>query len=179
MKKWLNILAALSAICAAFCSVLYAARGGGVILSLAITFATTAYHLVMRLGVGFAFDKLMRNRADYTNRWYRPRSWEKRLYEKLRVKRWKGFMPSYEAGLFNPAGNSWEDIAQSSCQAELVHETIILLSFVPVAFSIWFGTALVFIITSLLAALFDSAFVIMQRYNRPRIVRLIEMRAFR
>ena len=57
MKKWLNILAALSAICAAFCSVLYAARGG-VILSLAITFATAAYHLVMRLGVGFAFDKL-------------------------------------------------------------------------------------------------------------------------
>lgn len=68
---------------------------------------------------------------------------------------------------------SWDEIAQASCQAELVHEAIILLSFVPIVFSTWFGVTTVFIITSALAALFDMTFVIIQRYSRPRIIRLI------
>ncbi len=173
MKKWFNILAALLVICAYACSGLYVAYGGEVIFSLAITFGTTAYHLLMRLGVGLAFDAAMGNRADYTKRWYQSRAWEKKLYEKLRVKRWKGAMPAYDAGLFDPAKHSWDEIAQASCQAELVHETIILLSFVPIVFSVWFGAIAVFAVTSVLAALFDLSFVIIQRYNRPRIVRLI------
>lgn len=60
------------------------------------------------------------------------------------------------------------------CQAELVHEVNVILSFLPVVFSYWFGALAVFIVTSLLAALFDMIFVIMQRYNRPRILRLIQ-----
>ncbi len=46
--------------------------------------------------------------------------------------------------------------------------------FVPIIFSIWVGAIMVFIITSLLASLFDMTFVIIQRYNRPRIVRLLK-----
>ena len=47
-----------------------------------------------------------------------------------------------------------------------------VLSFVPVAFSVWFGSLGVFLITSFAAFLFDSVFVILQRYNRPRLMRL-------
>ena len=83
-------------------------------------------------------------------------------------------MPTYDPSLFDQTQKSWDEIAQASCQAELVHETIILLSFVPIVFSIWFGALAVFVITSVLAALFDTVFVIMQRYNRPRIIRLIK-----
>ena len=59
------------------------------------------------------------------------------------------------------------------CQAELVHETITVLSFVPVLFAIWFGQLPVFLITSLLAAAFDMQFVILQRFNRPRVIKFI------
>ena len=69
-----------------------------------------------------------------------------------------------------------DEIAQAMCQAELVHETIVILSFVPVAFSAVFGAFWVFLITSLCAAAFDLMFVIIQRYNRPRIIRLIKHR---
>ena len=60
------------------------------------------------------------------------------------------------------------------CQAEIVHEIIIVLSFVPIIFSIWFGELLVFIITSVISALIDSIFVMLQRYNRSRIIKLIK-----
>lgn len=59
------------------------------------------------------------------------------------------------------------------CKAELVHETIALLSFLPVAAGIWFGAYPVFIITSVLAAMCDMMFVVMQRYNRQRVMKLV------
>lgn len=173
MKKAIVTITILSVICTAICFCLYKAWENEVILAVAITFGTTAYHFFMRLGVGFMFNKAMNNRADYTKRWYQCSAWEKKLYERLNVKHWKGTMPTYDANLFDHTKHSWNQIAQASCQAELVHETIILLSFVPIVFSIWFGAIMVFMITSVLAALFDLAFVIIQRYNRPRIIRLI------
>lgn len=142
-------------------------------LSFAITFGTMAYHFLMRLGIGFVFNRTMNNRADYTKKWYQCRVWENKLYERLNVKHWKGIMPTYDNNLFDHAKHSWDEIAQASCQAELVHETIILLSFVPIVFAIWFDAIMVFTLTSVLAALFDMSFVIIQRYNRPRIIRLI------
>ena len=43
----------------------------GPALSLAITFGTVSYHLVMRLLVGGAFQAVMQNHADLRKRWYR------------------------------------------------------------------------------------------------------------
>ena len=60
------------------------------------------------------------------------------------------------------------------CQAEIVHEVIIIFSFLPVLASYWFGSFAVFMITSIGAAAFDLMFVMIQRYNRPRIVKLAE-----
>ena len=68
---------------------------------------------------------------------------------------------------------SVEEIVQVTCQAESVHEIIILLSFVPPLFSVRFGFLDVFLITSCAAALFDGLVVILQRYNRPRLLRLM------
>ena len=72
--------------------------------------------------------------------------------------------------------HTWDEIAQAMCQAELVHETIVILSFLPILAGIRFGAYPVFIITSVLAAAFDMMFVIMQRYNGPRIVLPAECR---
>jgi hypothetical protein len=69
-------------------------------------------------------------------------------------------------------GKSFDEIAQAMCQAEIVHEIIIPLSFIPLAVIPRFGSAAVFIITSILAACFDLLFVIIQRFNRPRILKI-------
>ena len=41
-------------------------------------------------------------------------------------------------------------------------------------FSIMWGQFWIFFITALAAMIFDSQFIIIQRYNRPRIVKLLE-----
>ena len=86
-------------------------------------------------------------------------------------------MATFDPTLFDPALHSWEEIAQAMCQAELVHEIIIVLSFIPLFAAIPFGAFPVFLVTSLLSAAYDLSFVIMQRYNRPRVVKLINKKA--
>lgn len=146
------------------------------LLTLAITFGTIAYHFCMRLLVGLLVGLRMHNRADYRRDWYQLHSFEEKLYAKLKVKKWKDRMPTYEPGLFSVKEHSLEEIVGAMCQAEVVHEMIMLCSFLPILASIPFGQLGVFVITSVLAAGFDAMFVIMQRYNRVRIVKLMERR---
>lgn len=139
----------------------------------AITFATCLYHFAMRLLVGHSLNRIMGNQADYRKGWYQLRPIENRLYKLFKVKKWKGNMPTYDPSCFDPALHSWDEIAQAMCQAELVHEVIAVLSFLPLLAAIPFGAFPVFLITSCLAALYDLCFVMIQRYNRPRIIKFI------
>ena len=128
----------------------------------------------MRQLVALAFHTAMGNRADYRKRWYQVGRREMVLYGKLRVKKWNRRMPTYDPAQFDLRRHTWEEIAQAMCQAELVHETIAVLSFLPIAAGARFGAYPVFIVTSILAAPFDMLLVMMQRYNRQRIMRLLE-----
>lgn len=162
---WASTLAA-----ALFCR----QTSSGFLLSLAITFGTTGYHLTMRLAVGGLANLTLNNQVDYRLAWFRPRAFEGPLYEALGVKKWKGKLPAYDPSLFSLRAHSLEEIAQAMCQAELVHETIALLSFLPIAAGLRFGAYPVFIVTSVLSAGYDLLFVMMQRYNRQRIMALLE-----
>ena len=174
MAKKLTLLTVLILAGTAVFAVLYRETACRVYLPLAITFGTTAYHVVMRQLVALAFHTVMRNRADYRKRWYQVGRREMALYDRLRVKKWKRRMPTYDPTQFDPRRHTWEEIAQAMCQAELVHETIAVLSFLPIAAGAWFGAYPVFIVTSILAALFDMLFVVMQRCNRQRIMQLLK-----
>ncbi len=173
MKKLMIIAAAAALAAFVFFTVLYFLNPFGVILSLAVTFGTIAYHFWMRLIVGYAVNAVMHNRADYTRGIYQLKPFERKLYSFLKVKVWKDKMPTFDADRFDSSVKSWDEIAQAMCQAEIVHKIIVVLSFVPLLFSIWFGDFPIFLITSILAALFDLMFVIMQRFNRPRVIRMI------
>lgn len=167
MARWMKLAALVSVLLTAA----FALAG---LTSLTITAGTFAYHLLMRLVVGVLFDLTLDNRVNYCHGWFRLRSFEAGLYERLQVGRWKAGMPTYDPDAFDRHRHSWDEIVQAMCQAELVHEVIVVFSFVPVLASPWLGAAAVFVITSLLAAAFDMAFVIMQRYNRPRVLKIVE-----
>lgn len=168
MKKTAG-MAVFMTIC---CFVLYRRTANGILLTLTITSGTVAYHFLVRLLVGTVFDGMMHNRADDTRRWYRVSDAEMDFYRKIRVKKWKNKMPTYDAAAFDTTKHSWEELLQTMCQAEMVHETNVILSFVPVAASAWLGAFPVFMITSVLSAVFDLMFVWMQRFNRARILKL-------
>ncbi len=174
--KPISAIAILSTICFA---AIYQFTDLDLFLSLAITSGTVAYHFCMRLIVGALFNMIMKNQADHTRPWYQVSAWEQTLYKKLKVKKWKDKMPTFDRDVFDASRHSWDEIVQAMCQSELVHEVNILLSFVPIAASVRFGAFAVFLITSVLGAAFDLMFVIMQRYNRPRVIKMIERKQTR
>ena len=179
MAKIVKGIAAFSLAATVILAISYKVTSSGILLPLAITSGTIAYHFVMRLMVGLAFHATMRNKADYRKRWYQVSKREMAVYEKLKVKQWKRRMPTYDPALFDPRLHTWEEIVQAMCQAELVHETIAVLSFLPILACIWFGEYPVFIVTSVLSAACDMVFVIMQRYNRQRVTKLLNRKSVR
>ena len=172
MPKLMKMITAFSFIATILSIILFCRFNKSIYLTLAVTFGTISYHLGIRLAVGLFYNTIMKNHADYTKKWYQIHSWENKLYQLLKVKTWKDRMPSYNPEIFSNKKHTWDEIAQSMCQSELVHETNIILSFVPLIASIYFGSFCVFLITSVCGAVFDLLFVIMQRYNRPRIVKI-------
>lgn len=169
----MNFTTVFCFIMAIFTTILYRSSNSELHITLAITFGTITYHLGIRLLVGLLYNIGMKNRANYTKKWYQLHSWENRLYQFLKVKKWKAKMPTYKPDTFSNKKHTWDEIAQAMCQSELVHETNIVLSFVPLVASVRFGAFGVFLITSICSAVFDLMFVIMQRYNRSRIVKMV------
>lgn len=135
----------------------------------AVTFGTTFYHFAMRLFVG----KVTKQSFNYESFWFKEKGFEKKLYKAIGVKKWKGKMPSYNSETYMMKEIPLAEVINTMCRNEVIHEVIALLSFVPISFSAAFGEFAVFVITSILACLFDLIFVVMQRYNRPRVVRLM------
>lgn len=174
MAKKMKRMALLAVLIAVIFVIVYRNTESDMILTLAITFGTISYHLIMRLFIGNVINLLLNNHVDYRKRWFRVSPIEEKLYKRIQVKKWKGEMATYDPGSFDSKIHSWDEIAQAMCQAEVVHEVIIVFSFLPIFAAIPFGALPVFVITSVLAACFDAIFVVMQRYNRPRIIKLLE-----
>lgn len=174
VKKIMKLLAVLFTAGFIVFVIAYRMTGEEILFSTAITFGTCSYHFVMRLIVGYGINAVYHNRMDYHTKWFQMRPWENVIYRKLKVKAWKDKMPTYDADTFSLELHSMEEIVMAMCQSEVVHEIIVVLSFVPLFLAIKVGTFGVFLVTSILAAGFDLMFVIMQRYNRPRLVKFIK-----
>lgn len=144
-------------------------------LSVYVTLLTVFYHFAMRLVVGKAVTFIYKNREFRVDTiGFRIRSYEPRLYQVLHVKQWKTKVITASPDQFDLRKISPEELLHSVLQAELVHRVIMVLSFLPLLLIIPYGVPLVFILTSVLASLFDLIFVMIQRYNRPRVIRLAE-----
>ncbi len=151
---------------------LYHSLHRGWLESIAVTLLTVFYHFSMRLLVG----TFLPDRFDPGASWFQVRPWEQKLYKKLRLRKWKSHIPTYDPSAFNIKKHSKDRLAANMCHAEAVHEVIILCSFLPLLLTIPFGCFGVFLSTSFCAALVDTIFVCLQRYNRPRLLRLIQMK---
>jgi hypothetical protein len=140
-----------------------------------LTVVTIGYHFGMRLLVGAVFEGLVKRLFHPENPWFRSKKWERKLYRRLKVKRWKSWVPTYSPAQFCLQDHTVDEIVQTMCRAELIHEIIALLSYGsllfgllsedPADFWIFFSTAVV-------ASGFDCMFVMVQRFNRPRLLAL-------
>ena len=139
-----------------------------------ITVGITLYHFAMRLAVGTAVNLIMKNQANHNGAWFREKSFESKLYKLIRVRKWKKYVPTYTPDTFDTTKKTVKDIVGATCQAEIVHEVIMIFSLLPITLIPLLGGAVAMIITSVLSMMIDSVFVILQRYNRPKLVRVMK-----
>ena len=111
--------------------------------------------------------------------------WEKdgKLFRALRVRKWKDrvpdmskilpFLPNKEIKS-EPSGVQAEQLVQETCKAECVHAALIVSSFGILAFWRDKWAALFLSVYNLLGNL---PFIIIQRFNRPRLVRLAKKKS--
>ncbi|MBQ5851945.1 MAG: hypothetical protein IIW54_14205 [Lachnospiraceae bacterium] len=177
MKRNMFVLSFISAV---FSILFYTANtvlGIDFCYTLFITSVTVFYHFGIRLIAGYTLNILKHHSFAYNNGIFKEYSFEKGMYNTIKVNRWKDKMPTFNPSAFDIETNSIKDIIHTMCLSELVHLVNIPLSFVPIMACFLVqrlkDDILIFIITGTLAAVFDMMFVIIQRYNRPRIVRLL------
>ena len=139
-----------------------------------ITIGVALYHFVMRLVVGTVVNLIMKNKANHNSVWFREKRFEKKLYNLLRVRKWKKYIPTYSSDTFDTNKKTVKEIVGATCQSEIVHEIIMVLSLLPIAVIPFLGGAAAIFITSFLSMLIDFVFVILQRYNRPKLLRVME-----
>ena len=92
--------------------------------------------------------------------------------KKLKVKQWKNKLPTYDSSLFAINAETKESVIKSMIQAENVHLLLFFLSFVPVLLSLWFGYLWLMLLMAALFAVMHLPFIIIQRFNLPRILRM-------
>ena len=112
---------------------------------------------------------------DYRHPFFKERAFEARLYSALRVRYWREKVLTYNPELFVMAQRTPQQIAQTTAKAETDHWVNEIISVTTIFFSLIWGAFPVFFISAVAAMLFDAQFIVVQRYNRPRLVKIIEL----
>lgn len=131
-----------------------------------------SYHVTVRLVIEMACEAAMKNGVDPSAEWYETSEAELRFYKAVGMRRFKSRLPKLDETDFTLRKQSIEDIIDATCRVEVRHEVNMIASFLVLFFTIFFGQIWLFLITSIAAALVDFSFVAVQRYNRPRLVRV-------
>ncbi|MBO5143336.1 MAG: hypothetical protein J6C46_10195 [Clostridia bacterium] len=166
---------AITVILAIICFTVYYACNykSNIVLWTGIVSFTIMYHFWVRIIMGNV-SKLFVKHINYNQWWFKERKFEKKLYKKLKVKEWKDKALTYNPETFSLKNHSLEEIANTMAKSEVDHWINELISLSTILFSIPWGAFWIFLSTAIFAMIFDSQFIIIQRFNRPRIVKLLE-----
>lgn len=172
---FMYLVIAITLILAAICFYIYYTNvnHSKVVLWIGITAFTIMYHLWLRIIMGNV-SKLFKNNINYNQWWFKERKFEKKLYKILKVKKWKGKALTYNPELFSLKDYSLEEIASTMTKAETDHWINEIISLSTLLFGLMWGHVWIFLITAIIAMLFDAQFIVIQRYNRPRIIRILQ-----
>lgn len=128
------------------------------------------YHFWVRLICG-NISKLFT--IDYRWGFFKEKKFEKHLYKLLRVKKWKDKALTYNPSDFSLKDNSIEKIISVTAKSEVDHWINEIISVCSLLFSLIWGQFWIFLLSAIVAMIFDSQFILIQRYNRPRLIRLM------
>lgn len=112
---------------------------------------------------------------------YRSFSWEQegKIYRKLYIHRWKDIVPDMSRvnpGMVSkhlgrlPSSEQVSCLVSETCIAEFVHWVLIVFAHLILLIEEWWATLVLY----LYVLVFNLPFILIQRYNRPQLIRLAE-----
>ena len=115
---------------------------------------------------------VFQKKFDYDSFWFRSKAFEKKLYQILKVKKWKNIVPTYDKREYALKEEELEQVIHNMCHAEVTHEVIMLTGYFPVLLGQQISHWGILLMMSFLFSLVHLPFIFIQRYNRPRVIRL-------
>lgn len=137
-----------------------------------VTF-TIMYHFWVRIIMGNVL-KLFKKHITYKQYFFKEKKFEKKFYDLIKVKSWKDKVLTYAPQEFDLKENSLETVANNMAKAELDHWINSLISISTISFGFISNVFWPFIVSAIFAMAFETQFIVLQRYNRPRVVKIIE-----
>ena len=128
------------------------------------------YHFGLRIFMG-EITKLFK--ISNTHPWFKERSFEKKLYKWLRVRKWKDKVLTFDPEAYDFKNRTLEQLATTMAKSETDHWINEVISLTSILFFFVFGNLPAFIISAVAAMLFDAQFIIVQRFNRPIVLKLM------
>lgn len=141
------------------------------VLWIGIVAVMIVYHFWARIIMGNV-SKLFKINRDHW--WFREKKFEKTLYKLLRVKKWKDKALTYNPESFSLRAYSLDEIITTMTKSEVDHWVNEGIALFSILFSLIWGELWIFVLTALFAMLFDGQFIVIQRFNRPRLLRILE-----
>lgn len=154
------------------------------IVGLKIAVLSTVFYTVLNIGLAFLVRIFPKSIFNPDLPIYQARSFEKNLYRKLRVAKWKDKFPEKgsmvgfsKRSLKRPCDAAYlSQFITETCIGELVHYLWGILGYLSLLLSFFVdGTAgymHIFAIMATINLFIQLFFSIIQRYNRPRLIKL-------
>lgn len=153
-------------------------------VALKIAGFSTVFYTALNIGLAFLVRTFPKRLYNHELSFYKEHTFEKKLYKKLRVAKWKDKFPERggmvgfsKKGLKSPNDPAYiEQFITETCIGEFVHYLWGIFGFLslPLTFLVD-GTADYIHVFAIMAAInlfIQLFFSIIQRYNRPRLVRI-------
>ncbi len=152
-----------------------------------ITLSILFFLITINVIIPWLVRFLMPKKFFSENIWlFKEREFESSFYRRIKVNKWKGKLPDAEKLIHFQRSSLPKNIDEAyinrfiteCCIAELGHLAVGILGFFSTLFPIFFPQSLrikagvIFFIMSAINLFAQSLFIIIQRYNRPRLIRL-------
>lgn len=148
--------------------------------TIVILFLVILYHFLYRIFIGELVSAIdLKKDINYNSLLLHEFGFEKKLYDVLKVKYWKNHMVTAKPYKFNIYDKPFAEVLKSMIVAEKVHVICFFLSYLPILLTFKHSTATAsmtvsaIMLTSFIASLIDLSYVIIQRYNIPRLLKLM------
>ncbi len=166
---------ALTFILSAVCFVLF--YGGYTHSGIVLWSGVVSFMILYQFGLRILFGKITDHiKFNYRHPFFTRKSFEVKLYKLLKVRKWKDKVLTFNPDAYNFKERTLHELASTMAKSETDHWINVAISIGGIFFSLIWGLFPVFLITAILAILFDAQFIIVQRYNRPVVLRLMERR---